>query len=119
MLKTFLYLEAGFRRFAFAIDAHDTFAALQNVFQQRCLHGFTMRLPLAAHQRQIILLHAFQPQLLMQRTQCRTFFSHQQHAGSIAIQPVHQFQETGFRAQRAQALNHAKAQAAATVHRGA
>lgn len=39
---TLLHLEAGFRRLAFAVDAHDTFTALQNVFQQRRLYGLAV-----------------------------------------------------------------------------
>ncbi|MNE57113.1 hypothetical protein D3C80_1520610 [compost metagenome] len=57
-----------FRGFAFAVDANDTLPALQNIFQQRGLHHFDMGLPLATHQRQVIFLHPFLTQLLMQRT---------------------------------------------------
>lgn len=44
------------------------------------------------------------------------FFSNQQYAGGIAIQPMNQLEETGFRTQGSQPFNHAKAQAAATVY---
>ena len=111
-------LKARLRRFSFLTDANDTFAALQNVFQQRCLHHFGVRLPLPAHQRQIILLHPFFAQLFMQRTQCGALLRHQQYAGGIAVKAVNQFEETGFRTQRAQAFNDAETQAAAAVHRG-
>ncbi|MNN66298.1 hypothetical protein D3C81_1818650 [compost metagenome] len=65
---TLFYFKASFRRFTFAVHPHNALTALQNVFQQRCLHHFHMRLPLAAHQRQIVLLHALFAQLLVQRT---------------------------------------------------
>jgi len=74
-----------------------------------------MRLPLAAHQRQVIFLHTFITQLLMQSTQRRTLFGHQQHAGGIPVQTVYQLQEARFRAQSAQAFNDAEAQPAAAV----
>src|SRR5471030_2941111 len=93
-------LEAGLRWFPFSIYANDTLTALQNILQQRRLNDFTVRLPLAAYQREIVFLHAFHTQLLMERTQCRPFFGDQKHAGSIPIQTMDQFKETRFRTQR-------------------
>ncbi|SVM39561.1 Uncharacterised protein [Klebsiella pneumoniae] len=69
MGKTLFDFKTRLRRFPLLVNPHNTLTALQNIFQQRGLHHFSMRLPLPAHQRQIILLHAFVAQLLMQGTQ--------------------------------------------------
>ena len=114
---TLFHFKARLRRLAFLTHANDTLPTLQNILQQRGLDHFGMRLPLAAHQRQVVFLHAFIAQLLVQRTQRRALFRHQQHAGGIAVETMHQLKETCLRAQGAQPFNHAKAQSAAAVYR--
>ena len=52
----------------------------------------------------------------MQAAQGTALLGNQQHAGGVAIQPVHQFEETGFGAQSTQPFDDTKTQAAAAVH---
>ncbi len=55
-------------------------------------------------------------QLRVQRHQRRAAFRHQQHAGGFPVEAVHEFEEAGLRAQRAQLLDDAAGDAAAAVH---
>ncbi|MNB84604.1 hypothetical protein D3C75_314830 [compost metagenome] len=55
----------------------------------------------------------------MEAAQGTALLGDQQHTGGVAVEPVHQLQEAGFRAQGTQPLDDAKAQATAAVHRHA
>ncbi len=108
--------KTGFRRLAIGTDPHDPLARLQLIFAQRRIHHPDMWLPLATYQRQILFAHGLDPQLFVQTAQGTALLGDQEHTWGIAIETMHQFEETGFWAQGAQPFNHAETEAAAAMH---
>ena len=108
--------EPGFGGLAIGTDPYYPFTGLQIVFAQRRINHLDVSLPLATHQRQILLAHRFDPQLFMQAAQGAAFFGNQQYTRGVAIQSMNQLEEAGFRPQGAQPFDNSKAQPAATVY---
>ncbi len=106
----------GFRRLAIGTDPHDPLAGLQIILAQRRIDHLDVGLPLATHQCQVLFAHGLDPQLLVQAAQGAALLGDQQHTGGVAIETMHQFQKTGFRAQGAQPFDDPEAQPAAAVN---
>ena len=94
------------------------FAGQMELGQRLVQHFFVSR-PLALHQRQVGFTGFTAAELVLQPGQGRALFGHQQNARGLPVQAVHQFQKWGLGPGTAQLLDHAKTQAAATVHRHA
>ena len=105
------------RHLAIVIHRHTPFTVGQQMFLQRRLDRAFRVAPVAAPQRKVNLLPMPFAKLLVQRHQRRALFGEHQHAGGIAVEPVHQFEKFCVRPCRAQLFNRAEANAAATMHR--
>ncbi len=99
-------------------DIHHAFPAALGAIQGQA-DFFPFQRPAAGHQRQVALLHAAFAQQLVQPAQGTAFLCDQQYAGSLAIQPVHQFEIRCIRTHRAQRFQTFEMTAAAPVHRHA
>ena len=92
-------------------------AAGQQIALQRQVDHFFIGWPLAFDQRQIGFAGFTVAELVLQAREGAAFFGHQQHTRGVAVQAVHQLQHARTGSGLAQLLNHAKAHAAAAMHR--
>src|SRR5205823_6459960 len=72
--------------------------------------------PFALDQHRIALVDSSVAQRRVHAEQSCALFRNQQHAGSVAVEPMDEFQKFGLRARSAQLLDEPERNAAATVH---
>src|SRR5487761_2494145 len=114
-----LEFEHRVRLAPFIVDADAALARTGDIALQLQFHVLFARGPLALHQYQVALVHLPSPDQFMHCREYRAFLGQQQQPRSVAVEPMHQFEELRLGARRAQLLDHAMADAAAAVHRQA
>ena len=112
-------VEHRVRRQPVFLDTHAPFPVARYVFVQRRLHdapAAPVARPVAVTDRVIALVDAILANLLVQVHERRALFREHQHAGRLAIQPMHEFEKLRVRPRIAQLFDDAERHAAAAVH---
>ena len=112
-------IEHRMRRQTVFLHAHAALAVRGHVLVQRLLHrtaAAPVARPVAVHDRVVALVDVVLANLLVQVDERGALLGEHQHAGGLAVQPMHQFQEFRVRPRVAQLLDHAERHAAAAVH---
>src|SRR5690606_12788522 len=107
----------GERLEAAGIDADATIAVGGLVALQRKREAARAQRPPAGDDRPVALVDLALAQLRMQVRQRRPPLREQQHARSLAVEPMHQLEEARLRTRGAQLFDDAAGYAAAAVHR--
>jgi hypothetical protein len=98
----------------------DALAAVGGIaLRQGQLHALLFVAKSPRHAHEVALVHVALAQLLVQRRERGAFLRHQEDTGSLAVQAMHELEETGIRPHGAQRLDHAVRDAAAPMHREA
>ena len=111
--------EHRLRNAPLTVDAHAPLAFAGHEALERELDPAHRVAPLAAHQHVVALVDLTIAQLRMEARQRRTLLGDEQHAGRVAVEPVHELEKACVGSGVAQPLDDAELDAAAAVHREA
>src|SRR5690242_20079583 len=94
---------------------------MSNIFEERQPDMLGRVHPAPSDQHKVALVGALAmlPEHIVQSRQSKSLLAHQQNTRSFPVETMSQFQELGLRPLAPQRLDHAKADAAAAMHRHA
>ena len=111
-------VDPGTGRLAFGLHLHPAFAVARHVpVQRKVQHGRTLAAPVPFHQCPVAFVNAPLGQCPVQRHERLALLGHEQDARGVTVEPMHEFEERGLKPCRAQLLDQAGLDSAATVYR--